>query len=458
MFAALLLAATSVSAGAVGCAGHHIGARNHGMGNPHYTRDYNPDTLGEYPLVRSLAPPRPNGAMARALVPRSGSPLTKLDVTAQCTAYNYPPVAAMIDQFPANWAEAKIPAADTAAQQLFAQLNQTLGDKFANVQIKVGTQGDFSGYQYDNANDPDCWWTKTRCTKPKDESIPADIDRLPEPNTWGFGYDDGPNCSHNALYNFMVENKQKATMFFIGSNVMNWPLQALRAKQDGHELCIHTWSHPAMTTLTNEAAFSELYYTRQAIKAVTGVTPKCWRPPYGDVDNRIRAIAGFLNLTNVLWSDDTFDWQEGQAGITGDTIKANYQKVFDKAKAGEYSTYGAIVLNHEINNMTMQHMIEEYPMIKENFKYIVPIASGMNWTTPYAETNETFPDFNQYTSGQLEGGPVSSGAGNSPGSTMTSSGSAAGSSSSTSAGAKSGATRNTAGVLAVAGAAAAMLL
>ncbi len=47
MFAALLLAATSVSASAVGCAGHTIGARNHGMGNPHYTREYNPDTLGE---------------------------------------------------------------------------------------------------------------------------------------------------------------------------------------------------------------------------------------------------------------------------------------------------------------------------------------------------------------------------------------------------------------------------
>jgi peptidoglycan/xylan/chitin deacetylase (PgdA/CDA1 family) len=384
--------------------------------------------------------------------------LTRPDVTAQCTAYNYPPVAAIINDFPTNWAPATLVQGDQEAAALFAQLNQTLGDKVANVQVKVGTMGDFSGYQYDNAADPDCWWTKTRCTKPKDESIPADIDRLPEPNTWGFGYDDGPNCSHNALYNFMAENKQKATMFFIGSNVMNWPLQALRAKQDGHELCIHTWSHSAMTTLSNEGAFAELYYTRQAIKAVTGVTPKCWRPPYGDVDNRIRAIAGFLNLTNILWSDDTFDWQEGSNNITAETIKGNYQKVFDKAKNGEYNTYGAIVLNHEINNKTMQHMIEEYPKIKENFKYIVPIAAGMNWTTPYAEANETYPDFNQYTSGQLTGGPVASGEGNSPGSTMTGGSSSANASATATAGPNSGATRNTAGLLAAAGAAVAMLL
>ncbi|BEJ17020.1 hypothetical protein CspHIS471_0604210 [Cutaneotrichosporon sp. HIS471] len=424
MFAALLLAATTVSAGAIGCGGHQIGARNHGMGNPHARRAYDPNTL---------------------------------DVTAQCTAYNYPPVAAILTQFPTNWAPATIVPSDTAAQQLFAQLNQTLGQKVANVQVKVGTQGDFSGYQYDNAADPDCWWTKTRCTVPKDTTIPADISRLPEPNTWGYGFDDGPNCSHNALYNFMAENKQQATMFFIGSNVMNWPLQALRAKQDGHELCIHTWSHSAMTTLTNEGAFAELYYTREAIKAVTGVTPKCWRPPYGDVDNRIRAIAGFLNLTNVLWSDDTFDWQEGSNNVTSETVVANYQKVFDKAKAGEYNTYGAIVLNHEINNKTMQHMIDQYPNIKANFKYIVPIASGMNWTTPYVEANETYPDFNQYTSGQREGGPVASGQGNSPGSTLT--GSAVASASSAGATKKSSSTRNSAaGIFVVAGVATAMLL
>lgn len=31
-----------------------------------------------------------------------------------------------------------------------------------------------------------------------------------------------------------------------------------------------------MTTLTNEQAFAELYYTRKAIKDIVGVTPKCW--------------------------------------------------------------------------------------------------------------------------------------------------------------------------------------
>lgn len=32
-------------------------------------------------------------------------------------------------------------------------------------------------------------------------------------------------------------------MFYIGSNVMNWPLEAQRALADGHEICVRESSH-----------------------------------------------------------------------------------------------------------------------------------------------------------------------------------------------------------------------
>lgn len=57
---------------------------------------------------------------------------------------------------------------------------------------------------------------------------------------------------------------------------MDWPLQAMRAHDEGHEICVHTWSHQYMTALSNEVVFAELYYTQKAIKAVLGVTPQCW--------------------------------------------------------------------------------------------------------------------------------------------------------------------------------------
>ena len=34
-------------------------------------------------------------------------------------------------------------------------------------------------------------------------------------------------------------------MFFIGSNVMDWPLEAQRALGDGHEVCVHSKSSHA---------------------------------------------------------------------------------------------------------------------------------------------------------------------------------------------------------------------
>lgn len=153
----------------------------------------------------------------------------------------------------------------------------------------------------------------------------------------------------------------------IGSNVLDWPLEAQRGLADGHEVCsshyergrvssralcsrVHssragpplslpadparklTASIPArscvlipsrirvssdlcllqetatdlgagvadMTGLTNEQVFAELYFSKKAIKEVTGVTVRCWRPPYGDVDDRVRYIASKLDMRTVV--------------------------------------------------------------------------------------------------------------------------------------------------------------
>lgn len=60
----------------------------------------------------------------------------------------------------------------------------------------------------------------------------------------------------------------------------------------GDDIAVHTWSHPYMTTLSNEMVVAELGWTMQIIHDSTaGRLPRFWRPPYGDSDNRVRAIA-----------------------------------------------------------------------------------------------------------------------------------------------------------------------
>ena len=136
-----------------------------------------------------------------------------IDPAEQCTAYSYQPVLDVKNQFPAIWQTAGIVAGDTEAQSIFATINATVNQKVPQISPKGTANGDHTGVVYNNT-DPDCWWTWRSCTTPsEDTGLPADITTVPEPQTWGLGFDDGPNCSHNALYDLLYENNQKATMY-----------------------------------------------------------------------------------------------------------------------------------------------------------------------------------------------------------------------------------------------------
>ncbi|CAO1631478.1 unnamed protein product [Parajaminaea phylloscopi] len=321
------------------------------------------------------------------------------DPTQECTYYYLPEVNALLPNYPTIWQTANILSNDSTAQNLF---NTIKGSIPSDVKVKAGTRaGDFSNVSY-TASDPDCWWTYgqagNKCDKPKHSGIPEDVYLCNEPKTWGYTFDDGPNCTHNAFYDFLKQKNQKASMFYIGSNVMDWPLQAQRGLIDGHHICSHTWSHPYMTALTDEQVFAELYYSAKSIKDIMGITVDCWRPPYGDIDDRVRAIATGLGLKSVLWSADTSDWQIKPAGtLSRADIEKNYANIINAVS----TSTGNIVLSHEINGDTMDIAMEQYGNITAKFDHVVPISACMNWTSPYAE-KITYPNFAQYVAGNIE--------------------------------------------------------
>ncbi|KAI6165096.1 carbohydrate esterase family 4 protein [Pisolithus thermaeus] len=318
-----------------------------------------------------------------------------------CTAYYYAPVGTARYNYPTVWTIATILSNDTAAQAKYNNISSGI----PNIAPK-GTQpqsetGNFTGFNY-SSSDPDCWWTYHQCTTPKYPGLQPDVAGVPEassyPGTLGYGFDDGPNCSHNAFYDYLSQQNQKASMFYIGSNVMDWPLEAQRGLADGHEICVHTWSHKYMTSLTNEEAFAELYYST-SIQLVVGVTPTCWRPPFGDVDDRIRWIANALGLRTIIWQYDSNDWKVGTGNVTEATVNANYQALIQRMQNGTFATSGTIMLTHELNNYTMSEAISFYPQLKAAFNHIVPIGVCLNTTQPYVQPSPILPDFEQYISG-----------------------------------------------------------
>ncbi|KAL4399617.1 chitin deacetylase [Malassezia pachydermatis] len=325
------------------------------------------------------------------------------DPTQACTSYGDQGVTQMIQsqKLPQSGQIAKIQPNDEEANKIWQDI-QNSGIIPSDVQQKkdttppgsaqsnMGTSASASGYNVQE--DPDCWWTANKCTTPKHKGINPDMSTCPEPSTWGLTFDDGPNCSHNAFYDFLKQQKLKATMFYIGTNVVNWPYQAQRGIVDGHDICVHTWAHRYMTTLTNEQVFAELFYTARAIKAVMGVTPTCWRPPFGDVDDRVRAIATGLGLRTIVWQEDTDDWNVAQVGV--DKVKQNYQNIINKA-----GSESPIVLTHEINNQTMQMFVEMEPQVSQAYKHLVPVSACQNITKPYVE-DITYPNYNDFVSGK----------------------------------------------------------
>lgn len=147
-----------------------------------------------------------------------------------------------------------------------------------------------------------------------------------------------------------------------------------------------------MTTQTNAQVVAELYWTLRAIKEATGVTTKCWRPPFGDVDDRVRAIAHQMGLQTMIWDQDTNDWDmpgEGGGKLAPSKVDGYFQKWIDTRKKGTDKT-GHIVLQHELNNATVKMAEKWLPKLQTSFN-VVTIQECLNVAQPYWETNWIYP-------------------------------------------------------------------
>ncbi|KAG0285744.1 chitin deacetylase [Linnemannia gamsii] len=185
-----------------------------------------------------------------------------------------------------------------------------------------------------------CDWTETNCINKDLTTCPLGV--------WGLTYDDGPTEFSGKLYDFLDTTDQKATLFYIGSNVIQNPALARRACGAGHHIAVHTWSHNPSTSLTNEQFVAEVKYTEMAIKELCGFTPTYFRPPYGDIDDRIRSL---------LW-------------------------------AMGYTSTGHMTLEHELYQNTVDAAIANLPKVQATWK-TMPVSACMNDAHPYKEKNIT---------------------------------------------------------------------
>ncbi|MFF8789002.1 polysaccharide deacetylase family protein [Streptomyces sp. NPDC015125] len=129
-------------------------------------------------------------------------------------------------------------------------------------------------------------------------------------------FDAGPSEHTDRLLDILKKEKVHATFFLLGQNhVDKRPAEVKRIDAEGHELANHTWSHQILTDIKPAEATRELSRVQDAVRKITGKTPKLMRPPQGRTDEKVSEISRQLGLAQVLWSVTAKDYQTNDSAL-----------------------------------------------------------------------------------------------------------------------------------------------
>ncbi|MET7392404.1 bifunctional polysaccharide deacetylase/glycosyltransferase family 2 protein [Dactylosporangium sp. NPDC005572] len=152
-------------------------------------------------------------------------------------------------------------------------------------------------------------------------------------------YDDGPDPRWTPrILDLLREHHAHATFFVVGSQVNRYPELTRRIVAEGHELGVHTFTHPDLGAEPAWRQRLELTLTQNAIAGATGRTVRIMRPPYSSTTAAmatVRTAAGEGYLA-VLTDRDTEDWR-----------RAGVDAIVDAARPEPGAASGGIVMLHD---------------------------------------------------------------------------------------------------------------
>lgn len=146
-------------------------------------------------------------------------------------------------------------------------------------------------------------------------------------------FDDGPsNLTTPKLLDILSEKDVPATFFMLGNMARGNPDIVKRMEREGHTVASHTMYHQNLVRLPAEAVQADVNEAKTVIKSIVGHSPIYVRPPYGNINDNVRAA---VNRPMILWSVDTEDW-----------LSKNPESIIATAMSEVHD--GAIILMHDI--------------------------------------------------------------------------------------------------------------
>jgi peptidoglycan/xylan/chitin deacetylase (PgdA/CDA1 family) len=162
-------------------------------------------------------------------------------------------------------------------------------------------------------------------------------------------FDDGPHLQHTStILDALSAQNVTATFFVVGKNVHKASEALLvRARNEGHRIGNHGFSHKVMSSLTESEVISELTNTEKRIAQFLD-PEKLFRPPYGATSTTVVRLAESLGYRQVLWDVDTRDWNAMYQPMrwVGHTL--------DQIRGRESS----VLLAHDVHATTAAHIHE----------------------------------------------------------------------------------------------------
>jgi peptidoglycan/xylan/chitin deacetylase (PgdA/CDA1 family) len=111
-----------------------------------------------------------------------------------------------------------------------------------------------------------------------------------------------PDEYDDKVIGVLMREKVPATLFMSGRWVEKNPEKAqFLASYPQFEIADHSYYHPHMMEKPDDRDIRELKRTQAVIKKVTGKTPRYFRPPFGEADERIAKLAASAGLVTIQY-------------------------------------------------------------------------------------------------------------------------------------------------------------
>ena len=165
--------------------------------------------------------------------------------------------------------------------------------------------------------------------------------------TFDCGYENG---NTEAILDALKKHGVSATFFVVGHFLESAPDMVKRMVEEGHTVGNHTYHHPDMSKISDQASFQkEMDAVADLYKEIIGEDmPRYYRPPQGKYSRQNLQMAKDLGYKTFFWSLAYVDWNVDD--------QPSHEEAFDKLLSRVHP--GAVVLLHNTSKTNGEIMDE----------------------------------------------------------------------------------------------------